>query len=546
MGSTAKNSAISCHVHDSVEFWEVEEIRKSVCSEVLSATAVNGKNYCLLHLPIQDKNEAEFNNIVFGRLGEIRKTILEYRISDGTDRDKPPNLTAWDLRYVYFPRRVDFSTSQYEMALKFRGARFCEGITCHGTTFEESVDWDHAIFEAYAEFRKSRFQAGGSFNDAKFAGNAIFIDSRFLGYAGFSSVNFEKGADFRHARFLCDVQFYSARFADTAYFGSARFQEEVNFVEASFDSSASFSRTQFAKHKDTNLSYSTFLGDSFFDRTRFRGPLSFNSAVFGEDSDLMFRRAFFNATVDFSYCTSEGYLRFSNPRQGRGNRFDFEESAFEKATRVSFHTLDLAPNWFVNADPRKFVFTDILWRNLYWDRQLRKWRTQVGNQNILRELNALKQRGIDNQGKRLFEIAARQLAVNCEENNRYDDAARFRYMAMETRRLEDRQYPRISRLLTWLYKWTSGYGEKWAWALLVLVSVWLFFGMLYWQFGSFATDQPLTFSQSLGYSSSVMLLQKPDPVPISNLTYTLRIVETIIAPIQAALLALAIRRKFMR
>ncbi len=43
-----------------------------------------------------------------------------------------------------------------------------------------------------------------------------------------------------------------------------------------------------------------------------------------------------------------------------------------------------------------------------------------------------------------------------------------------------------------------------------------------------------------------MTLQKPEPQPETVEAKTLVAVETVLGPLQAALLALAIRRKFMR
>ncbi len=51
--------------------------------------------------------------------------------------------------------------------------------------------------------------------------------------------------------------------------------------------------------------------------------------------------------------------------------------------------------------------------------------------------------------------------------------------------------------------------------------------------------------RALSYSASVMTLQKPEPSP-SIVVRGLVTLETIMGPVQAALLALAIRRKFMR
>jgi len=57
---------------------------------------------------------------------------------------------------------------------------------------------------------------------------------------------------------------------------------------------------------------------------------------------------------------------------------------------------------------------------------------------------------------------------------------------------------------------------------------------------------PLKFSRALTYSAGVMTLQKPEPQPATAEAQTVVLLETILGPVQAALLALAIRRKFMR
>jgi hypothetical protein len=43
-----------------------------------------------------------------------------------------------------------------------------------------------------------------------------------------------------------------------------------------------------------------------------------------------------------------------------------------------------------------------------------------------------------------------------------------------------------------------------------------------------------------------MTFQKPEPRPTTTAAQALALFETILGPVQAALLALAIRRKFMR
>ncbi len=58
--------------------------------------------------------------------------------------------------------------------------------------------------------------------------------------------------------------------------------------------------------------------------------------------------------------------------------------------------------------------------------------------------------------------------------------------------------------------------------------------------------EPLDWSRATTYSLGVMTLQKPEPRPVTVWAQRLVILETILGPLQAALLALAIRRKFMR
>jgi hypothetical protein len=57
---------------------------------------------------------------------------------------------------------------------------------------------------------------------------------------------------------------------------------------------------------------------------------------------------------------------------------------------------------------------------------------------------------------------------------------------------------------------------------------------------------PFGLKRAFTYSLSVMSLQKPDPKPLTGTAQTLVLLETILGPVEGALLLLAIRRKFMR
>ncbi|MEK6333814.1 MAG: hypothetical protein AABM67_02635 [Acidobacteriota bacterium] len=163
----------------------------------------------------------------------------------------------------------------------------------------------------------------------------------------------------------------------------------------------------------------------------------------------------------------------------------------------------------------------------------------------------------------LLAIACRNLAVNAEENHRYEEASKFRYMAMEARRLESWRGFAPWRL-SWWYWLASGYGERVWQAFFVLLGILLLSALLYNHVGfarwepKVASESdvvvakrddvgaPLKFSRALTYSAGVMILQKPEPRPATTAAQTIVLLETILGPVQAALLALAIRRKFMR
>lgn len=206
------------------------------------------------------------------------------------------------------------------------------------------------------------------------------------------------------------------------------------------------------------------------------------------------------------------------------------------------------------GDSRKFNFINVDWGLL------------ANRDAVHKEISALDDRKIANT-PRLLAITFRQLAVNAEENNRYEEAANFRYMAMDVRRIE--RTPIANGFsLSWWYWALSGYGERVIRAFGALLVIWMLFAGFYlsgngtwWQTKQAnkvtvednvgveqpsAVTQPLTIPDALIYSVSVMALQKPEPLPANKRAKGLVLLETILGPLQAALLALAIRRKFMR
>ncbi len=398
--------------------------------------------------------------------------------------------------------RIAFQEKLDSQDFNFRGVWFPEEVDFSGFEFNDTADFSYAKFSAKAVFSYAKFSV-----------------------ISFTGARFSTGADFRAARFSAGASFSSAEFSAEAVFFSAEFSAAANFFSAEFSAEADFGYAEFSAEAD-------------FHAAQFSAAANFGYAKFGDKVD--FERA--------------GFLE---------NAFlHLQKAETEKPERVYFHTVTLRPHWFVDirSDIKGFKFTNVKWRY-----KPRRWMTWgAGVKSAIRELKELNEPETSNlHVYSLLSDACRQLALIEEEKHRYDEAADLRYWAMRATRLEKKAHWQFWRL-DWFYWLASGYGERILRALGVLVGIWFLFALLYTQVGFVRWEpkatseseianlqrdevgQPLGFRRAMTYSFSVMALQKPDPRPATNTAHALVTFETILAPLQAALLALAIRRRFMR
>jgi hypothetical protein len=546
------------------------EMRK-VCAGEQFYKECDGNRYCVFHYPGQEKVEDfetalekkirakdfNFRGVWFPK----GISLGDYRFEPGVDFSKAIFSDEAVFDKVYFRGTVDFQEATFSGEARFNGTHFGDVVDFQEANFLGTVSFQGARFGA-SKFQKTNFSAAANFmvawfhnaayfTEVKFNADANFDGSHFLGNAEFSRAKFCKGAQFRRASFSQEAKFNEAGFDGLSHFtnitfdwgalfGSASFSTGPCFSNSTFKGVADFTQTNFTRGAD----FITCIFKSFasFNRTDFGSDAEFINAKF--ESDVTFSYARFNATADFNNATFEDHAYFTGTTEkrtfGAHPVLDFINARFEKSERVSFHTLDLRPHWFVNVDPRKFEFIDVEFK--------------IG---LKEELKSLKE---DKVGAphRLLAIAYRQLADNAEANHRYREASRLRYATFEARRIE-RFYGFVPWRLDWWYWLVSGYGEKALQAVAVLIALWAFFAVGYTMTGfesrtsqntpqaAITTDEvgePLSFKRALTYSLGVMSLQKPKPEPVTNTAKSLVTVEAILGPLQAALLALAIR--FMR
>jgi hypothetical protein len=419
-----------------------------------------------------------------------------------------------------------------ELLLEFEEREFTTDVVFSNCTFNGAVSFRKCVFHQKAKFSNAEFKAEFNVDFCEFREEADFALSSFEGYTEFSGSDFKSSVTFADCNFVGGVSmavgfehrtdFAAAVFEDDVEFSDSEFRGETSFWGTRFQSAADFTETKvFAEF---NFSYATF-GDA----VRFGSP-GWHSYCFGLKAELSF-----------------GHAQVDQPE------------------RISFHTVELKPSWFINVDSRRFVFTNVNWNSV----------------SIAKNISAA-------DPPDLLAIAYRNLALNAEENHRYGEASTFRYLAMDTRRLTEYSFPgldwvlrKINRRwawrianrrwgriafwqLSWWYWLASGYGERSFRAFIVLLGIWLLFAVSFTQVGFVVSEKnslnnsdvtpskyeawgrPLNFPRAVTYTAGVMTFQKPEPPPQTNTAHALVILATILGPLQAALLALAIRRKFIR
>jgi uncharacterized protein YjbI with pentapeptide repeats len=374
------------------------------------------------------------------------------------------------------------------------------------------------------EFRGQRLERQVIINGAKFKGNV----------------------DFTNTLFLKDVSFRNSKFFGKVYFDSAHFEDSADFAFTEFEDEASFSnKIRFAKHigfggaifhKKVSFENALFQGETYFGYTRFVSEAIFSYARF-------FERTFFDG--------AEENRLFSD-----NHPMSMISVLFQKPQETHFRIVNLSRCLLTNTDLSSVELTDIKWAK----RGLLDKRKAVYDEIA----------GDSRKNYPLIEKVYRQLKKNYENRGSYGDAGDFHYGEMEMRRLAHQGiFKYIS--LTALYKYLSGYGEKYWRAFFWLGIFFILFASSYlitgikassenanssvvmiynftFQFSNlFTSSFWQDFSRSLLHAFEVATFQRNRMfMPVSTSGRFLEILQAIIISIQAAFTALALKRNFKR
>ena len=528
-----------CFCGEDFTDYQKDKIRESVCrNNEVNFKDLAGNYYCIFHYPSTEKKD-EFE------LAFDNKIKIEDYLFYGT----------------WFPMEIDFSDHLFKSFADFTWAKFNFEISFEKSTFENNCDFRCCQFIERVSFRKVVFK------DKYQQDRPIsFYSVTFENAADFSATEFYRNADFSSCKFLTsyshqpNTQLFE--FVNFSSFGSAHFKERANFRD-----------TTFGKKQSNELSSSFWFDEVTFEEAAdfrfsdFWDNANFSKARFIKSAD--FRYTFFRNSLIFDDAKFETFARFSGKESDHASwnkdGFRFSNVEIEKPERIFFQTVQLKPDNFRNTDIRKFDFTDIKWKvkNFAFDwagsKDLYGWETESKH----RKSNYIN-----------LEKTYRRFASYAEENNDYQSASKFRYTAFDIQRITP-WYGRLPVTLLWWYKWTSRYGESWLWAFLLLtILVFGIFPSIYSKinFKTCLKDRPIaaslaiceskdeevrknctcsidqiSFSDAVVHSLTTAILQNVEyRKPLTNRGELWIILEKIFVPLQAALLAFAIRRKFIK
>jgi uncharacterized protein YjbI with pentapeptide repeats len=497
---------------------------------------------------------------------------------------------------------VEFNRSIFSERADFFDAKFFSKADFEGMALPQNkkTEFRQATFYQSSNFAGVEFYET-DFTRVKFAASTDPLTKQTT----FKKCKFNKSVSFVHAEFHSPVDFSNSLFQNV-HFESATFHNQANFLECSFLEDVFFNDTAFGfrgEHRTTSshviFDGATFGKDSrvFFDNTWFSWHTTFDYAKF--DGYVFFKGNESNPVFDpiFERHAFWSLLKILN-------------ATFDRPEKAYFEAIRLRPSWFVNvtAEIRKFNFTNIEWtdeRRRFITVKGELAVVEKLNKHNSKQLLAIVFRQLaDNaEANSRFEDASlfRRLSMEAEWLEKKSrmvrmigniDVAADRLKARFGKRIgtgrddEDEASDEAADIVAvvrkgngffvhLLYRITSYYGESWTRALIVLALIVLVIFPFFYTYAEFELcpkEKPLPislapcesndpmikgncqcvkgrlmFGEGVAHSLTTATLQNVDyRRPTTKKGETLIILEKIFAPLQAALLALALRRKFMR
>ena len=286
-----------------------------------------------------------------------------------------------------------------------------------------------------------------------------------------------------------------------------------------------------------------FAAPVYLRSTEFYGDANFNWAIFTDTVD--FSSAIFLKKAAFERTTFESEAYFYSTQFK--DSVSFMGAFIEQPEKVKFYNVEkLFPSSFVDTDISKVTFISIIWGNC--DGSGKSVRTEIAKVKVFTA----------DKPHPLLSKTCRQLSAIYDAEKLFRDSSNFNGMNMECQRREANLTRFAPFNLHWWYWFSSFYGESWKRAILILLALLaLFAGYYYFAFFNMCvkdTDyktgcvvRTMYLDEAIHQSMMTAALQNVEyRKTLTTQQDIMILLEKIAAPLQAALLALAIRRKFMR
>ena len=352
------------------------------------------------------------------------------------------------------------------------------------------------------------------FSNTEFRGKTLFLSTLFRGIPGSAEPNL---VDFSEAHFLNETTFNKAEFDNEARFSGVKFEKEVDFYSTTFKGNVDF------------------LAATFNEKTLFAG---------GGETKVFFVECYF-------------------PRIRLG-----------KEATLTFEDVDLSNAVFLDTNIEPFVFRNVSWHQ-----------TRSRKRALLNEFPPIK----GNESESEYESIAenyRQLVLNYEKKRAYEAAEDFHIGEMEMRRKKkgvESKSILSKRIREWfnaynLYRLLSNYGTSYWQAFGVLIFFVLIFSWFFLysgiqtsetrssgtngaqvdtiEYDVFQNEDHSFVSLSQWFPDYLLAIQLTMSIitfqrerfyePIGALGRFLLFAAVIVLASQAALVLLAIRRRFKR
>ena len=384
--------------------------------------------FCGFHLPRghDEKSRLDldwFNEQIFGFVNTARN---EDRIVD--------------LSGVQFPGPISFDGYTEQNSLPdvlFARAQFGGDVSFRGTNFSGVAIFMIAQFYGRPDFDEATFDGVVNFSEATSYREASFVHASFRGRAEFRAAVWNNDVLLDGAIFHQRAEFSSTVFSGIAQFCNAVFSRKAIFVGAAFGGEANFANTKFDK-------------EAFFSAATFSGSLMVHDAMFGGD-------ALFGAG-------SEGIVR---RRDLPGSRKPHDRISLTNFHRTVFRgRADFSNRDFVGkTDFRDAVFNiapEFYGSELHQDTDFAGtvFRDHKGNDHV----DAAR-------AYRTLKLAMEQARATREQ------AKFFRHEQRSLRLRSDT--PRSLKVISWLYEFTSDYGESPIRPLVGVGMAFIFFLLVY-------------------------------------------------------------------